>query len=234
MSKQKHFLVLDVETCEGVDTNPIPYDLGYVVCNKWGEIYVARSFVIADIFLDLKESMQSAYYASKIDKYWEDIKKGTRTLTPFWNVWKTVRQDMKDFSISTICAYNCSFDRQALNNLIRYCTKSKYRYFFPFGTTYNCIWSMACQLLLARKSYIKFALKNGMVSPSGNLQTSAEATYRYLTKQANFDEAHTGLEDVLIETEIMAMCYRQKKKMDKSINRLCWRLPQVKRKELGL
>lgn len=234
MSKRKYFLVVDTETAEGVDTNPLPYDIGYAIADRHGNIYLERSFVVADVFLDLKESMQSAYYAEKIPRYWEDIKQGKRTLTPMWNVYKTMQQDIKDYGISTVCAYNMSFDRTALNNLIRYCSKSKRRFWFPFGMTYNCIWHEACQMLLARRSYIQFALKNNLVSSSGNLQTSAEATFKYLTKQAEFLESHTGLEDVKIEVDIMAKCYAQKKKMDKSINRLCWKIPQKKRKELGL
>ena len=226
--------MLDCETTEGVDTNPLPYDLGYAVCNRYGDIFLERSYVIADIFLDLKESMQSAYYKEKIPNYWDEIHSGQRILTPFWNVYDTFRKDMKDYKVNTVCAYNMNFDRTALNNLIRYCTKSKYRWFFPFGTEFNCIWNMACQMLLARRSYIQFALKNNLISPSGNIMTSAEATFKYLTKQIEFIESHTGLEDVHIEIDIMKKCYAQKKKMDKSINRLCWKLPQQKRKEMGL
>lgn len=225
--------MVDTETCEGTDC-PIPYDVGYAICDRAGNIYRMRSFVVSEIFLDLKESMKSAYYAEKIPRYFDDLKQGTRTLAPMWQIYKTMRQDIKDFKITTVCAYNMSFDRTALNNLIRYVSKSKKRFWFPFGIEYNCIWHEACQLLLARRSYIRFALENDLVSPSGNIQTSAEATFKYLTKQVEFLESHTGLEDVLIEIEIMAKCYAQKKKMDKSINRLCWRLPQQKRKELGL
>ena len=232
MSRKKYYLVLDVETAEDVDTNPLPYDLGYAICDKRGNIELQRSFVIADIFLDLKTSMQSAYYHEKIPKYWDDIKAGKRTLTTFWKVWDTVRQDIKDYKIDTVCAYNAGFDRKALNNLIRYCTKSKYRWFFPYGIEFNCIWHMACQVLMARPTYINFCLKNELYSKSNNIMTSAECAYKYITWQTDFEESHTGLEDVKIEIEIMKYCYRQKKKMDKGINRLCWRIPQIKRKEI--
>ena len=236
MSKQKLYLVLDVETCEDVDTNPLPYDIGYAICNKYGDIFLERSFVVADTFLDLKESMQSAYYAQKIPQYWEDIKQGKRTLTTFWNIYRTIHKDIKDYKIKTVCAYNAYFDRGALNNLIRYCSKSWKRWFFPFGIEYHCIWHEACQVLMSRKSYINFALKHNLISKSKqkNIQTNAEAVYRYITGDLNFEEEHTGLEDVHIEVKIMAECYRQKKKMERGINRLCWKLPQQKRKELKL
>jgi hypothetical protein len=93
---------------------------------------------------------------------------------------------------------------------------------------------MACQTVLNRTTYIKFALQNGLVSEKNNIQTSAECCYKYLTNYTDFVESHTGLEDVEIEVEIMAKCFATHKKMDKSINTACWRLPQKKRKELEL
>ena len=45
-------------------------------------------------------------------------------------------------------------------------------------------------------------------------------------------EQHTGLQDVLIESKIMAECFRKHKKMEKNINRLCWRIPQKKAKQI--
>ena len=44
---------------------------------------------------------------------------------------------------------------------------------------------------------------------------TAEVIYRFITKDINFEEAHTGLRDVEIETEILAYLVRQHKKMDK-------------------
>jgi hypothetical protein len=88
---------------------------------------------------------------------------------------------------------------------------------------------MACQVICTQKRYRKFCEANGFVKPSGNLHTNAEAVYAYMTKDATFDESHTGLADVLIEVQIMAKCFAQHKKMDKSINKSCWRIPQKKR-----
>ena len=39
------------------------------------------------------------------------------------------------------------------------------------------------------------------------------------------------LEDVLIEVQIMAWCFKQKKKMSRKINRVCWRIPSQVHKE---
>lgn len=231
--KKEKFLVIDTETCNSVE-QPLPYDIGYAICDRQGNVYLERSFVIAEIFLDMKDVMKSAYYAKKIPMYWEDIKNGKREIKTFWNIRKQLIADMKEHGVRKVGAYNMGFDKRALNNLIRYVSKSFCRWFFPFGTQFFCIWSMACSTLLNTSTYIKFAEKNGLVSEKNNILTSAESCYKFLKKNLEFSESHTGLEDVKIEIEIMAKCYATHKKMNKEIYSACWRVPQRKRKELEL
>lgn len=231
--KKDMYLIIDTETCNSV-REPLPYDIGYAICDRYGNIKIARSFVVAETFLDMKETMKSAYYAEKIPQYWEDIKSGKRKIKGLWNIRKQVHADMKEYGVKYVGAYNMAFDKRALNNLMRYITKSFCRWFFPFGTKYICIWNMACQTLLNTTTYIKFAEKNGLISEKENIQTSAECCYKYIENKEDFSESHTGLEDVKIEIEIMAKCFKTHKKMDKKIYCGCWRIPQKKRKELEL
>ena len=78
------------------------------------------------------------------------------------------------------------------------------------------------------KKYHKFCTDNGFVSKSGNISTSAETVYRFLTNNPDFEEEHKGLEDVEIEVKIFAECIKKKKRMNRKINRACWRLAQRK------
>lgn len=233
MSRKQLFMVLDTETCNTIE-QPIPYDIGWAVCDKFGNILVERSFVVAEVFCDMKDVIQSAYFAEKIPMYWDDLKSGKRVLAPMWKIRKAMREDLREYKIKKVGAYNMAFDKRALNNLMRYVSKSWCRWWFPFGVEFFCIWSMACDVLLNRTSYIKFAVQNGLISEADNIQTSAECAYRYISKIADFEESHTGLEDVKIEVAIMAECYRQHKKMERKINPSCWRKVQKKRKELDL
>jgi len=230
MGRQKELvLVLDTETANSVN-EPIPYDIGYAICDRHGEIYLKRSFLVAEVFLDMADTMKSAYYAEKIPQYWEDVKSGKRLIKPMWTIRRTMLNDMKEYKIKKVGAYNMAFDQKALNNLIRYISKSFKRFWFPFGTEMFCIWNCACQVLLDRTTYAKFAYQNGFISEAGNIQTDAENAYRYITKKVDFVESHTGLEDVEIEVAILAQCYRQHKKMDTKINRLCWQIPQKRKR----
>ena len=231
--KKEMLLVIDTETCNTID-QPFCYDIGYAVCDRNGNIYEERSYVVAEMFIDNKELMKSAYYAEKLPQYWEDLKNGKREMKSIFNIRKQILEDMKKYSIRKVGAYNMAFDKRALNTTLRYCSKSKLRWFFPFRTTYFCIWHMACQVIMNQMSYVKFALQNGLESTSGNIQTSAESCYKFLKKQIDFVESHTGLEDVKIEVEILAECYKKHKAMKTEIYPACWRIPQRKRKEMDL
>lgn len=232
MSAKKYYLVLDVETANSTE-DALVYDLGYVVCDKKGNIYEADSFIVSDIFFEEADLMQSAYYAKKIPTYLEGIKNRAFNVVTFKQAREKLLNAIKNYKVEAVCAYNANFDYTALNTTQRWLTKSKYRYFLPYGTKVYCIWHMACQLICTQKNYIRFCLENGFVSPSGNIKTSAETVYAYMTNNADYDENHTGLEDVLIETKILAKCFAQHKRVEKNINRFCWRIPQAKAKEVA-
>ena len=231
--KKNYYLVVDTETANTIE-QPLPYDIGWAICDRKGNIYERKSFIVAEIFLDMKDLMTSAYYAEKIPQYWEDIKQGKRKVATIWNIRKEMLSDMKKYKTKKVGAYNMGFDKRALNNLIRYVSKSFLRWWFPFNTEYFCIWNMACNAILNRKTYIDFATKNGFISTADNIQTSAECAYRYIKKNVDFLESHTGLEDVEIEVEIFAECIKQKKALKTEINSGCWRVVQKKRKELDV
>lgn len=231
MRTDEYLLVLDTETANSIQY-PLCYDLGYKIFNRKGKIVAIRSFCIYEIFCKEKEMMKSAYYADKLPQYEEELKRGDRKLVKFFTARKIILEDMKNYKITRVYAYNMNFDKRALNNGQRYTTQNRYRFFFPKATEFRCIWNMACQVLLARPSYIKFALKNNYVSVKGNILTNAECCYRYITKNTNFVEAHKGIDDVNIEAEILLACFRQHKKMETKPYCACWRLVQKKKKEM--
>lgn len=229
--KKEMYLVIDTEACNTLE-QPLVYDIGYAIADRNGNVVLERSFLVAEIFLDKKDIMSSAYYAEKIPMYWEDVKKGTRVIKSLFNIRKQLFADMKEYNVKKVGAYNMGFDKRALNTTIRYCSKSLIRWFFPFGVEYFCIWNMACQVIMDTRKYIKFAIQNGLVSEKGNIQTSAESCFKFLTDDVNFIESHTGLEDVKIEVQIMAKCLKTHKRLDRKINSACWRLPQTKVKKM--
>lgn len=218
-------IVLDTETCpcdkdfEGVSPyNMLVYDCSWAVVDKRGRVYKTRSFVNADVFLGEKELMQSAYYAKKIPEYWERIKNGEMILTSFYNIRKALLEDIAEYEVEQIFAHNMRFDYGTLNNTERWETKSKYRYFFPYGLEICDTLKMARDVIAPMPTYQRFCKENNYLTSNNQVRLTAEIIYRFLTQDNNFIEEHKGLDDVLIEKEILAYCYRQHKKM----SRLLW------------
>jgi len=234
MRKNKYAIVLDTETANSIHF-PLPYDIGFCIVEiATGKIVARFSLCVYEIYVLQKEMMESAYYAEKLPQYEEELKNGERKLVRLYTAKKLIADLMKEYNTNIVYAYNMNFDKRALNNDQKFVTNNKYKYFFPYGTEFRCIWHMACQVLLARPSYIKFALENGFVSEKGNILTNAECCYRYITKDPNFEEVHKGIDDVEIETAILMACRRQHKKMKTNPYQACWRLVQKKRKEMAI
>lgn len=230
----KYVVVIDTETTNNIE-QPLPYDFGWaVVDTEKGEIVRKFSYVCAEIFLD-RELMKQAYFAEKIPMYWEDIQTGKRQLKRLLNIRKELWNCLKTYNIKQICAYNMGFDRRASHNDIRYVTSSLIRWFFPYNVEFVCIWHMACTSFLNTSDYVNFATTHGFVSEAGNIQTSAECAYRYLTNDCDFVESHTGLEDVEIEIAILLNCLKiGDENMKCHPYSACWQNVQRTRKQMEL
>jgi DNA polymerase III epsilon subunit-like protein len=206
------FIVLDTETTNDIEC-PLTYDIGFAVIDKEGFVYEKHSFVVADIFLD-KELMASAFFAEKIPMYWEQIKKGERTLTSFFNIRKILASVMKKYDTDIIIAHNARFDYISTATTQRYLTKSKYRYFFPYGTKVWDTLKMARETFKDDEKYCEFCTENDYKTSNNSNRYTAEILYRFLTDDNSFIESHTGLEDVLIEKEIFVECVRRNPEID--------------------
>ena len=225
MDKRIHYIIVaDTETCNGVMidekldlSDSLVYDLGFAVVDKRGHVYETYSFVIKEVFYGMKEVMRSAYYANKIPRYEKEINEGTRKVVSFFEARKTLLDTMAKYNTNTIAAHNARFDYNALNVTQRYLTKSKYRYFFPYTTEFWDTLKMARQTIGKQKSYRLFCEMNNYMTKHKvpQVRLTAEILHRYLTGNKNFEESHTGLEDVLIEKDILAHCFRQHKAMKK-------------------
>ena len=227
MRKKDLYICGDIETAN-ITEDALVYDIGLAVCDRYGNIYERKSVVVKEIFFDEPDLMSSAYYARKIPEYLADIASGEREVANLYEVFKTLQEWNETYLPKAFLAYNAFFDTMGLNRTQRYVTKSKYRWFLPYGLPVQCIWHMACQTICSQKGYYKFCIDNGFISKSGNISTSAETVYRFITNNPDFVEEHKGLDDVEIEAKIFAECIKKKKKMNRNINRACWRIPQRK------
>lgn len=224
--RKKYYLMIDTETCNGIATDngldlsqSLVYDIGCAIVDKKGNIYEEQSFVIADIFIGLKDVMKSAYYAKKIPMYWDDIKNGTRQLVTLHTARTIILDMMSRYNTTTMVAHNAGFDARALDMTERYVSKSKYRYFFPYGFEWFDTLKMATDIYGNQPSYRRFCESNDYMTKhrTPRVRLTAEILHRYLSGDNDFAESHTGLEDVKIEAQIFAQCLRQHKPMRKAL-----------------
>lgn len=198
-------IVLDTETANTLD-DPLCYDIGWAVIetSTW-EVVKTRSFVVAEIFLD-RDLMREAYFADKIPAYWEEIKAKKRTLARLKTIRFALLDDCKAFNITSIFAHNSPFDWKSCTLTQRLCTCSKYRWFFPWSVKVCDTLSMARKHFADNQDYTDFCKHNQYLCKNGRNRFTAEILFRFISGNNEFVEAHTGLEDVLIEKEILRVC----------------------------
>lgn len=217
MNTDEKVIVLDTETTNSLD-DPIVYDCGFAVVDKEGNIYEEHSFVVADVFLD-EELMSSAYFIDKVADYWKEIKSGKRALKRFASIRKILADICRKYGIKEIYAHNAIFDYRSLTLTQRFLTSSKYRYFFPYGVKICDTLKMSREVFGKDEKYGEFCYENDFLTQRGCRRYTAEILFRFLSGRIDFEEAHTGLEDVKIEKEIMAECFRRMP----NINGQLWR-----------
>ena len=206
--ENEKIMVLDVETTNSLD-DPLIYDIGFVITDKKGKIFEKGSYIVAETFFD-RELMGTAYYAEKLPRYWKDIKSKKRIVKKLASIKFIIANMVKKYGIKKIAAYNARFDYKAGNTTQRYYTNSQYRFFFPYEVEFMDILKLARNGLQNNAEYASFCKDNGYMTShkTPRPRLTAEVVYKFLF-DVEFEESHTGLEDAMIETQIMAYFLKQ-------------------------
>lgn len=235
IDKRRHYvLMIDTETANThVDSETgkmdmsdvLVYDIGWAVVDTKGNIYETASYVNRDIFVYERDMMQSAYYGWKIPRYVAEIRSGQRIMASTYEIRMAMLETIERYDIKEAVAHNARFDHNSLNRTQQWTTASKFRYWFPFDSIeWWDTMKMAQDVICSMPTYKEFCKGHGFTLPNGAPRKTAEILYRFISGDAQFEESHTGLEDVLIEAEIMWYCFRQHKPMRKALfeNRKEW------------
>ena len=194
------YIVFDTETTS-LD-KPFCYDVGYKVLSPDGAEIVRRHFVIEQVWHNLP-LFESAYYKEKRQLYIQLMRSKKAVMDKWGYVMRTMARDIKQNCVTAAYAYNASFDDKVF--------------------TFNCdwfkcnnplenipifdIWAYASEFITNKPEYKIFCEMNGFFTDTGNYKASAEIVYRFITEDINFSEAHMGVYDVDIETEILQFCF---------------------------
>lgn len=206
------FIVLDVEGMQGKR----PYNVGYIIADRYGKIYAKHSFAFpAAIWENIAESLRIGQAIEMTKKNIQEIlldadkpvrKRKYKSMTS-GEFTKLFTKEIRKHKIKRIFAYNVSFDKRAIFNLIGADA------FDALGVEWCDIISGILPRLLTEK-YIRYCLTNGFLSKTGIASYKAEVVYRYLTGLLDFEEEHTGLADVLIEYFILLSAFKSHKKLN--------------------
>lgn len=217
--ESKKFIVLDVEGM----SNKRPYNIGYIVADRNGNVFKKRSFaILSTIIENLKDCEQAKEMTNKnVVEILSDIENEQRKYYYCSiNVFKRIMlKDITEFKVSEIWAYNCTFDKNSLKRLFG----SDFSELEERVAFYDIIPAILYTKLLTKK-YVNFCISKGYITKAGNVQYKAEYVYQYLTGIEDFEEEHTGLADVIIEYDILLTAMKCKKKIEKSANIQPWKV----------
>lgn len=210
IKKQKYLLFIDTETIGSlyVAESVLPFEIGMKVFNLDNMKVVKEKSYLVRKFFNNKYIMLSTFSATKYPSYFEKLENDKRYKT--MSV-KDISQDLEKiinrYGIKIMVAHNGKFDQTAI---ARICEE--------FGTN-NPMKKIdlldtqeISKVITFSKEYSEFCLKHQdrlnsinescFITNSGRVRTTAQAIYCYITNDPNFEEAHTGLEDIDIEIEI--------------------------------
>ena len=194
-------IVFDTETTS-VNEKPFCYNVGYTIADtETREIKVRKDFVVEQIWHNIP-LFSTSYYAEKRPIYVSAMR-GKRAIMDKWGyIMREMMNDIRKHNVEFAFAYNSPFDDRVF--------------------TYNCDWfktnnplekipvldirGMVSEFVTNTEEYRSFCEELQLFTESGNYSGTAEAVYKYITNDPEFEEAHTALSDAEIETEILFHC----------------------------
>ncbi len=191
--------VFDTETTS-LD-KPFCYNIGYVILDaySWSEL-CRRSYVVEQVWHNLP-LFSTAYYAEKRPLYVADMRAHNTIMDKFGYICRQMMRDFNLYSVDTAFAYNSPFDEKVFEFNCDWFKCNN-----PFDTVeIKDIRGFAHQFLVD-DSFKKFCEEYEYFTETGNYSTTAVTMYRYVSENTDFIEAHTALDDAIIEAGILNAC----------------------------
>ncbi len=219
MPKEKHFMVTDTETV-GLGHKAFVFDLGYVITSRKGT-KLERSFLVREIITNptimlgalFNEEWRAMMGGKLFANYMPALNDGSMRIYPWSEIVETMREDMRTYDVQVFAAYNLPFDSKALAK-----TQQRIRgegKILDYRPSLLCLWDFACSAVCNTQLYHDVAWQEGnergWITDAGNVRTTAEKVYSFLTGQLDFIESHTALDDARIEAEILLRLLAKRK-----------------------
>ena len=197
-----NIMIFDTETTSL--EKPFCYNIGYVVYNtEQDNILLKREFVCEQVWHN-PMLFTTAYYSNKRELYVNRMRARQIAMDKFGYICQQMIRDIKMYEIELAFAYNSTFDEKVFN--------------------YNCEWFKCNNPFdnveikdirgyvhnsIANQDHFKqWCDHNEKFTEKGNYSTTAETIYQYVSRDLEFVEEHTALNDSLIELAILVHCVK--------------------------
>lgn len=218
LKKVKYLMFIDTETIGtlNVKESVLPFEIGMKIYDTDTQKVVKEKSYLVRKFFNNKYIMLSTFSATKYPNYFEKLENDKRYKTMSVNdISKDIEKTISRYGIKIMVAHNGQFDKQAMSRLF-----NEFEVNDPFAKLDLLDTMQVSKNITFSKDYTDFCISNkdnlnsikesNFITNSGRVRTTAQAIYCYLTNNPDFQEAHTGLEDIDIEISIF----------QESINRL--------------
>ena len=230
MRTRNNVMVLDTETV-GTFGTPLIHDFGFTIVDKNFNILHKDIFLIAELHSEGKWILNTSDFYNEYKKEYAKARKTEKIL--YWaDAVDEIIKAVKEYNVTTFSAYNLQFDYKAIKyteQMFNRKSQKLAKLIDQKNKNLLCIYNLACETILQSPQFHQFAEENGYISSAGNIQTSAEVCYRYITKNTGYIEKHTALSDAEDETEILHYIVRNvkgNKSMQYGLYYNCWRKAQ--------
>lgn len=210
LQKIKYLMFLDTETI-GTLTNKnsvMPFDISIKIYDTENQKIVKEKCFLTRKFFNNKYVMLSTFSASKYPTYIEKVSTDKKyKVCSVKDIIEHINKLVYRYNIKVMVAHNGNFDKTAIARLCEeFGVENPFDYIDLLDTM------EISKIITYSKDYVNFCIDNKdrlnslkescFITNSGRVRTTAQAIYCYITNNPDFQEEHTGLEDIDIEIEI--------------------------------
>ena len=210
LKKERYLMFIDTETIGtlNVKESILPFEIGMKILDTETMKVVKEKSYLVRKFFNNKYIMLSTFSATKYPDYFEKLDTDKRYKTMSVNdISKDIEKTISRYSIKIMVAHNGNFDKTAMARL-----SEDFGVDNPFENIDLLDTMELSKIITFSKDYANYCLENKdrlnsmkdscFITNSGRVRTTAQAIYCYISNNSQFEEAHTGLEDIDIEIEI--------------------------------
>ena len=210
LKKERYLMFIDTETIGtlNVKESVLPFEIGMKIFDLETLKVVKEKSYLVRKFFNNKYIMLSTFSATKYPNYFEKLQNDKRyKIMSVNDISKDIEKNVQRYNVKIMVAHNGNFDKTAMTRLFE-----DFGVDNPFENIDLLDTQEISKVITFSKAYTEFCLANKdrlnsikescFITNSGRVRITAQAIYCYISNNSQFEEAHTGLEDIDIEIEI--------------------------------